>query len=168
MTKQLSELLSSKGLKEANKWCAKYPSEERQSAVMQVLTITQDEHGYLTKELMNSVAQYLEMPNIAVYEVATFYSMYEHKACGKHKVEVCTNISCKLRGAEDVVNHLKEVLAVEVGQTTKDNKFTLRTVECLGACVNAPMMQIGDAYHENLDPEKIDEIIAQYSDLEPN
>ncbi len=164
MTMQLSELLSNKGLKEADKWCAKYPSDQRQSAVMAVLMIVQDEHEFLTQGKMDSVAEYLKMPNIAVYEVATFYSMYEHKQCGKHKLEVCTNISCKLRGSEDVVNHLKEVLDVEVGQTTKDQQFTLRTVECLGACVNAPMLQIGDNYHEKLTPEKLDEIIAQYRD----
>jgi NADH-quinone oxidoreductase subunit E len=162
MTLHLSELLSSEGLKEVDKWCAKYPDEERQSAVMQTLMIVQEEHGYLTQERMDAVAEYLRMPAIAVYEVATFYSMYEHKPCGKHKLEVCTNISCKLRGAEDVVKHLSETLGIKVGETTSDQLFTLRTVECLGACVNAPMLQCGREYHEKLTPEKLDALVADY------
>lgn len=162
MAIHLSELLSKEGLEQVDKWCAKYPDEQRQSAVMAALMIVQNEHGYLTEERMDAVADYLKMPAIAVYEVATFYSMYEHQPCGKHRLEVCTNISCKLRGAEDVVNHLSETLNIKVGQTTEDNMFTLRTVECLGACVNAPMMQVGKQYHEKLTPEKLDELIAQY------
>ena len=166
MAKHLSELLSKESLKEVDKWCAKYPAEQRQSAVMQTLMIVQETHGYLNQQRMDAVADYLNMPAIAVYEVATFYSMYEHKPCGKRKLEVCTNISCKLRGAEDVVDYLKEKLSIEVGETTQDNQFTLRTVECLGACVNAPMMQVGKHYHENLTPEKIDEILASYQNQE--
>lgn len=166
MTKQLSSFLSSEGLKEVDKWCAKYPVDQRQSAVMQTLMIVQDEHGFLDEEKMNAVADYLRMPAVAVYEVATFYSMYEHKPCGKHRLEVCTNISCKLRGAEDVVDHLKETLNIEVGETTPDNLFTLRTVECLGACVNAPMMQVGRQYHEKLTGESLDKIITQYREKE--
>ena len=162
MTIQLSSLLSSEDLKEVDKWCAKYPDDQRQSAVMQTLMIVQEAHGFLTKERMNAVAEYLTMPPVAVYEVATFYSMYEHKPCGKNRLEVCTNISCKLNGAEDVVNHLKERLNIEVGETTPDNLFTLRTVECLGACVNAPMMQVGRQYHEKLTGESLDKIIEQY------
>tara|TARA_B110000879_G_scaffold163012_1_gene210553 strand:- start:814 stop:1329 length:516 start_codon:yes stop_codon:yes gene_type:complete len=162
MTKQLSAFLSSEGLKEADKWCAKYPADQRQSAVMQTLMIVQEEKGYLTQERMDAVAEYLNMPVIAVYEVATFYSMYEHKPIGKYRLEVCTNISCKLNGAEEVVNHLKETLSIEVGETTADNQFTLRTVECLAACVNAPMMQVGKQYHEKLTPQILDDIIANY------
>lgn len=161
MAKHLSELLTEERLKEVDKWCAKYPENQRQSAVMQTLMIVQEQHGYLTQERMDSVADYLMMPAIAVYEVATFYSMYEHEPCGKHRLEVCTNISCKLRGAEDIVKHLKESLDVEVGETTADGQLTLRTVECLGACVNAPVMQVGKEYHENLNPEKLDEIISK-------
>lgn len=162
MAKQLSAFLSGEGLKEAEKWCAKYPDEQRQSAVMQTLMIIQEELGYLTQERMDAVADFLRMPPIAVYEVATFYTMYEHKPCGKHRLEVCTNISCKLNGAQDVVNHLKETLDVNVGETTNDGLFTLREVECLGACVNAPMMQVGKKYHEKLTSQLLDQIIAQY------
>jgi NADH-quinone oxidoreductase subunit E len=162
MAKQLSAFLSSEGLKEAEKWCAKYPEEQRQSAVMQTLMIVQEELGYLTQDRMDAVANFLKMPSIAVYEVATFYSMYEHKPCAKYRLEVCTNISCKLNGAQDVVEHLKETLAINVGETTVDKQFTLREVECLGACVNAPMMQVGQKYHEKLTPALLDEIIADY------
>jgi len=162
MVIHLSELLTEERLQEVDKWCAKYPEQERQSAVMQSLMIVQQQHGYLTQERMDSVADYLNMPAIAVYEVATFYSMYEHEPCGQYKLEVCTNISCKLRGSAEVVKHLEESLDISVGQTTDDGQFTLRKVECLGACVNAPMMQVGNKYHERLTAEKLDEIITQY------
>lgn len=162
MTKNLSALLSSERLKDVDKWCAKYPEDQRQSAVMQTLMIVQDEHGFLNEERMNAVAEYLRMPAVAVYEVATFYSMYEHKPCGKHRLEVCTNVSCKLRGAEEIVNQLKEKLDIDVGETTPDNLFTLRTVECLGACVNAPMMQVGRQYHEKLTADTLDSILEHY------
>ncbi len=166
MSQRLEDILSNQAMAEVETWVAKYPESQRQSAVMQTLTIVQQEYGYLTEEKMDSVAAYLGMPNVAVYEVATFYSMYEHEPVGRHRVEVCTNISCKLRGSDDVVSHLKKVLGVEVGETTADNIFTLRTVECLGACVNAPMMQIGKTYHENLNAEKIDTIINDYREKE--
>lgn len=166
MAKQLSAFLSSEGLEKAEQWCTKYPAEQRQSAVMQTLMIVQDELGYLTQERMDAVADFLGMPPIAVYEVASFYTMYEHKPCGKHRLEVCTNISCKLNGAQDVVNHLKETLSINVGETTKDNLFTLREVECLGACVHAPVMQVGKRYHEKLTPQLLDEIIAEYRQQE--
>jgi NADH-quinone oxidoreductase subunit E len=95
-----------------------------------------------------------------VYEVATFYSMYELKPVGKHKICVCTNISCMLRGSDEVVEHLRKKLGIGLGETTPDKKFTLKEVECLGACANAPMFQIGREYHEDLTPEKIDDILA--------
>jgi NADH-quinone oxidoreductase subunit E len=127
---------------------------------MSALRILQDQNGgWLTNDLMDAVAEYLDMPAIAVYEVATFYSMYEHKPVGKHKISVCTNISCLLCGSEDVVRHLEGKLGAKLGQTTGDGKFTLKEVECLGACCGAPMMQIGRQYYENLTPEKIDQIL---------
>lgn len=129
---------------------------------MSALRIVQEEHHFLTPELMDAVADYLEMPSIAVYEVATFYSMYEHKPLGKHLINVCTNISCKLRGSAEVVEYLESRLGIKLGATTDDKRFTLRSVECLGACVNAPMMQIGKTYHEDLTTEKIDQILEQY------
>lgn len=142
---------------EIDRWIAKYPTDQKQSAVMAALRIVQDQNGgWLTTELMDAVAEYLEMPAIAVYEVATFYSMYELKPVGRHKLCICTNISCMLRGSEEVVEHLEQRLGVKLGGTTEDGKVTLKEVECLGACVNAPVMQVGEHYHENLTPESLD------------
>jgi len=145
---------------EIDQWIAKYPPERKQSAVMAALRIVQDANGgWLTSELMDAVADYLDMPRIAVYEVATFYSMYELKPVGRHKICMCTNISCMLCGSEQVVSHLEDKLGIRMGETTPDGKFTLKEVECLGACVGAPAVQIGKQYFENLTPEKIDEIL---------
>lgn len=146
---------------EIDTWVAKYPPERKSSAVMAALRIVQEQHGWLTPELMDAVAAYLEMPRISVYEVATFYSMYDRDAVGRHKICVCTNICCMLNGAERIVEHLEQKLGIRVGETTADGKITLKEVECLGACVNAPMMQIGREYHEHLTPEKIDEILEK-------
>jgi NADH-quinone oxidoreductase subunit E len=147
---------------EIDAWIAKYPPDQKQSAVMGALRIVQEANGgYLTTELMDAVAEYLEMAPMAVYEVATFYSMYELKPVGKHKICVCTNVSCMLCGSDDIVAHLKQKLNIGFGETTADNKFTLKEVECLGACGGAPMMQIGKTYYENLTSEKIDEILAK-------
>jgi NADH-quinone oxidoreductase subunit E len=157
--KKPAELLSSEVRAAIDQWVAKYPPERKQSAVMAALRIVQEKHGWLTTELMDAVADYLEMPPIAVYEVATFYSMYDLKPVGKHKVCVCTNISCLLNGAERVVEHLEQKLGIKAGETTADGRYTLKEVECLGACVNAPMMQVDKEYHENLTPEKVDEIL---------
>jgi NADH-quinone oxidoreductase subunit E len=110
---------------------------------------------------MDELADYLDITPIEVYEVATFYSMYEHKPVGKHKICVCTNISCMLRGSDEVVEHLKKKLGVsDFGEITPDGKFSIKEVECLGACVGAPMFQIGDHYHEHLTTDKIDAILA--------
>lgn len=162
MSVDLKDLLNKEDIQEVDKWVAKYPADEKQSAVMQALTIVQHALGHLTTERMDAVAAYLEMPNIAVYEVASFYSMYEHKPHGKRLLEVCTNISCKLRGANELMKTLEDKLGVNVGETTPDNQFTLREVECLGACVNAPMMQVGKVYHENLTDESLDTILEGY------
>lgn len=159
----LKQLVSPEGLKDINHWIAKYPAEQRQSAVMSALRIVQEEHGYLTQELMDAVADYLEMPPVAVYEVATFYSMYEHNPHGTHIINVCTNISCKLRGCSKIVDHLEDRLGIKTGETTDDGQFTLRTVECLGACVNAPVMQVDKDYHEHLTTESVDKVLEQYS-----
>jgi len=109
---------------------------------------------------MDAVAEYLDMRPIAVYEVATFYSMYELEPVGKHKICVCTNISCMLNGSDKIVDHLTTKLGIKLGETTIDGRFTLKEVECLGACVNAPMFQIGDTYYENLSEEKVDQVLA--------
>ena len=146
--------------KEIDSWIAKYPSDQKQSAVMAALHLAQDENGgWLTTAIMDAIANYLEMSPIAVYEVATFYSMYELKPVGKHKICICTNISCMLNGSDEIVAHLKKRLGVGLGETTQDGRFTLKEVECLGACVGAPMFQIGRQYYENLTAAKIDEIL---------
>ncbi|MDH5369734.1 MAG: NADH-quinone oxidoreductase subunit NuoE [Gammaproteobacteria bacterium] len=153
-------LLTDASLKEIDVWINKYPADKKQSAVMSALRIAQDQNrGFLTEELMDAVAEYLDMRPIAVYEVATFYSMYELEPVGKHKICVCTNISCMLCGSDTVVGHLSKKLGIELGETTTDGRFTLKEVECLGACVNAPVIQIGDTYYENLTEEKIDQVL---------
>ncbi len=153
-------MLSKASLAQIEKEVAKYPTEQKQSAVMAALRIAQEEHGWLSEPLMDYVAQLLEMRPIQVYEVATFYSMYDLKPIGKHKISVCTNISCMLRGSDGIVKHLEKKLGIKMGETTADGKFTLKEVECLAACGGAPMFQIGKTYHENLTPQKIDEILA--------
>ena len=147
---------------EIDRWVAKYPADWKQSACMGALMIVQDDNGgYLTTELMDKVAAYLDMAPIAVYEVATFYSMYELKPVGRHKLCVCTNVSCMINGSDRVVDHLEKKLGIGLGQTTEDGRYTLKEVECLGACGGAPMMQIGHKYYENLTPELIDTILAE-------
>ena len=160
--KILHQFMSVKRMHEINQWIAKYPKDQKQSAVMSALRIVQEEHGHLTTALMDAVADYLDMAPIAVYEVASFYTMYEHKPVGKHLVNVCTNISCLLRDSAGVVDHLQKKLGIKLGETTDDGRFTLRSVECLGACVNAPMMQVDKDYHENLTAESIDAVLEQY------
>lgn len=160
--KILHQLVSSQRIKEINHWIAKYPKDQKHSAVMSALRIVQEEHNHLTTELMNAVAEYLDMPPIAVYEVASFYTMYEHKQVARHLVNVCTNISCMLCDSASVVSHLEKKLGIKLGETTEDGRFTLRAVECLGACVNAPMMQVDKDYHENLTPDSIDKVLEQY------
>lgn len=146
---------------EIDQWLAKYPADRKRSASMAALRIVQDQNGgYLTNDLIEAVAEYLGVETIAIYEVATFYSMYEMEAVGRHKICVCTNISCMLCGSDTVVAHLQKKLGIKLGETTADGKFTLKEVECLGACVNAPMMQIGRQYYEKLTPQVIDEILA--------
>ena len=153
-------LLSEASLKEIDVWVAKYPADKKQSAVMSALRIVQDQNrGFLTDDLMDAVAEYLDMRPIAVYEVATFYSMYELEPVGKHKICVCTNISCMLCGSDKIVDQLTSKLGIKLGETTTDGRFTLKEVECLGACVNAPMFQIGDTYYENLTEEKVNQVL---------
>lgn len=163
-TKLLRQFLSSAAMDEIDHWISKYPVEEKQSAVLAALRIAQEEKGYLTPELMDAVADYLDMPPVAVYEVATFYSMYELKPIGRHLISVCTNISCKLAGSAEIVKHLEKKLGIKLGETSADGRYTLRAAECLGACVNAPMMQIGKVYYENLNNEKIDNLLEGYDE----
>lgn len=159
---QLQSLLTEESRAEIDRWILKYPKDQKRSAVIAALHIAQAQNqGWLSEELMDAVAEYLELPRIAVYEVATFYSMYELKPVGKHKICVCTNISCMLRGSEKIVAHLQNRLGIGFGETTTDGKFTLKEAECMAACAGAPMMQVDKTYHENLTPEKIDQILQQ-------
>lgn len=143
-------------------WVAKFPVEQKSSAVMAALTIVQKAQGWLSDEMMNAVAEYLSMPKSAVYEVATFYSMYNLKPTGKYRIDVCTNVSCMLCGCDKIVAHLEERLGINLGETTSDNRFTLKEVECLAACGGAPAMQIDGHYYEHLTPEKVDVILKQW------
>jgi NADH-quinone oxidoreductase subunit E len=143
-------------------WMTRYPADQKRSAVLEALRYVQEENNhYLTEALMDAVADYLGMPRIAVYEVATFYTMYNLKPVGRHIINVCTNISCMLCDADKIVDHLKHRLGVGLNETTADGKFTLREVECLAACVGAPCMQIGKHYHEHLTPEKVDALLDE-------
>lgn len=140
-------------------WLAKFPADQRQSAVLQALRIVQDQEGWLSTAMMDAVAEYIVMPKIAVYEVASFYTMYSLKPCGKNKISLCTNVSCMLCGSAEIADHLKRKLGIEFGETTADGKFSLYEVECLAACRNAPAMQVNKDYHENLTPEKVDQLL---------
>ena len=151
--------LSEASMAEIDRELAKYPPDRRQSALLAALRIAQDEHGWLSPELIELVARIIRVPEIRAYEVASFYSMYDLEPVGQHKIEVCTNISCMLRGCDRIVAHLKDVLGVDFNQTTEDGRFTLKEVECLAACAGAPAMQIGHDYYEELTAEKIDRIL---------
>jgi NADH-quinone oxidoreductase subunit E len=123
---------------------AKYPADQRQSAVMSALAYAQDEHGWLSTDVMDAVAGYLGMPPVAVYEVATFYTMYNLKPQGRFKVTVCTNLPCALSGANKAAEHLKSRLGVDFNETTADGTFTLKEGECMGACGDAPVLLVND------------------------
>lgn len=141
---------------------AKYPSDKKQSAVMALLEIAQRQAGgWLPKIVMDYVAIYLEMPPIRVYEIASFYSMYNLKPVGKYFIQICTTTPCWLRGSADILSASQQELGINPKETTKDNLFTLAEVECLGACVNAPMAQINDDYYEDLTPEIMKDIIKK-------
>jgi NADH-quinone oxidoreductase subunit E len=141
---------------------AQYPSDWKRGAMMPALEIAQEQNGgWLTDDLVEAVAEYLEQPAIAAFEVATFYSMYEMEPVGRHKIAMCTNVSCMLCGSDRIVDHLKKRLGIGFGETTSDGRFTLKEVECLGACAGAPVFLLGHQYYENLTPERVDEILDQ-------
>jgi NADH-quinone oxidoreductase subunit E len=144
-------------------WVAKFPAGRQRSAVIAALHVVQHEnHGYLTPPLMDAVAEYLKLPPIQVYEVATFYSMFETKPVGRHSVSICTNISCMLRGAEAIVNHVEKKLGIKTGESTADGRIYLkREEECLAACCGAPMMMVDHDYHENLTTKTVDKILDE-------
>jgi len=157
--------ISDTAIAKIEKWLKKFPEDKRQSAVIPALHIVQDENnGWLSEPLLEAVADYLGMPKIKVFEVATFYNMFDLKPVGCHKIGVCNSISCHLMGSEDVLEHLEKKLQVQPGDTTKDGKFTLKEVECLGACRNGPVMFLDKQYHEELTVEKVDKIIDGLKD----
>jgi NADH-quinone oxidoreductase subunit E len=141
---------------------AKYPVEQKQSAVMAALAIAQDQHGWLSNDVMDAVAQYLGMPSIAVYEVATFYNMYNLKPMGKHKITVCTNLPCALSGGVDAAEHLKKKLGVDWKETTADGKFTLVEGECMGACGDAPVLLVDNKRMCSfMSHQKLDQLVEE-------
>ena len=156
-----TSLLSKHARQAIDEAVKKYPEGRQRSAVFVALREVQHEnHGYLTVELMDAVAEYLKLQPIMVYEVASFYSMYETKPVGRHSISVCTNISCMLRGADDLVAHIEARLGIKTGESTADGRCYLkREEECLAACAGAPMMMVDHKYYENLTPEKIDRIL---------
>ena len=161
MSSRKSDLLSAHARAEIDHWLTRYPADKKQSAVLAALREVQHENGgYLTTELMDAVADYLDLPPIAVYEVASFYSMFELQPVGRHCLAVCTNISCMLRGSDTVLSYIERKLGIKLGESTPDGKFYLKKEEeCLAACCGAPMMQVNHVYYENLTPEKVDRIL---------
>ena len=157
----MSELLSDNVREEIDRWTARFPEGKQRSAVISALHAVQHENGgYLTAELMNAVAEYLSLPTIHVYEVATFYSMFQTRPVGRHNVAICTNVSCMLRGADDIVQHVETKLGVKLGESTEDGRIYLKQEEeCLAACCGAPMMMVDHKYHEDLSKKKVDEIL---------
>ena len=145
-------LLSDHTRSEIDRWVAKFPEGRQRSALLSALQVVQHENkGYLTRDIMDAVAEYLKLQPIEVYEVATFYSMFETKPVGRHSISVCTNISCMLRGADDIVSHLEQRLGIKLGESSDDGKFYLKVEEeCLAACCGAPMMMVDHKYYENL------------------
>jgi len=161
MDEQVKNILSDHAREEIDHWVTKYPADQKQSAVLAALREVQHENnGYLTTELMDAVADYLGMAKIAVYEVASFYSMLETEPVGRHSISICTNISCMLTGSDEIVAYAEKKLGIKTGQSTSDGRFFLKKEEeCLAACCGGPMMMVDHIYYENLTTDKIDEIL---------
>jgi len=155
------EVLSAHVREEIDRWTARFPEGKHRSAVIGGLHAAQHENeGHLTVEILNGVAEYMDLPTIQVYEVATFYSMFQTQPVGRHNVAICTNVSCMLRGADDIVEHVENKLGIKLGESTDDGRIYLKKEEeCLAACCGAPMMMVDHKYHENLTPEMVDEIL---------
>jgi len=155
-------ILSKHECEEIDYWLERFPEDQKQSALLAALRAVMHEDHYLSTEKMDAVADYLDLPKITVYEVASFYSMYEldEKAAAKNTIAVCTNVSCMLNGSDRIVEHIEEKLGIKMGETTPDGEFFFKVEEeCLAACCGAPMMQLNHVYHENLTPEKIDVLL---------
>ncbi len=158
---QNNSILSGHTREEIDSWREKFPEGRQRSALIAALHAAQHQNnGSLTRELMEAVGEYLDIPTIQVFEVAAFYSMFETEPCGRHSISVCTNISCMLRGGEKILSHIEKKLGIQVGESTTDGKFYLKKEEeCLAACTGAPMMMVDHKYFENLTPSAIDEIL---------
>ena len=156
-------LLSEHTRQEIDHWIGKFPPGRQRSALITALRAAQEQNqGHLTPELMDAVAEYLGLPAVQVYEVASFYSMFETHPCGRHHVSVCTNISCMLRGADRILRHVETKLGIREGESTPDGRiFLKREEECLAACTGAPMMMVDHVYHENLTPEVVDKVLDE-------
>lgn len=154
-------LLTAHTIEEIDEWLSRYPADKKKSALLAALRAVQHQNnGFLTVPLMNAVAEYLELEKIEVYEVASFYSMYELEPVARHNVAVCTNISCMLMGSEKIVDHLQKKLGIKLGESTADGRIYLKLEEeCLAACAGGPMMQVDHKYYTDLTPQKVDEII---------
>jgi NADH-quinone oxidoreductase subunit E len=160
-------MISAEGLKEIDRAIAKYPADQKQSAVMSALAVGQEELGWLSPELMQFVADYLGMPAVAVQEVATFYTMYETKPVGKYKITLCTNLPCQLGpdgGSDSAAEYLKQRLGIDFGETTADGKFTLKEGECMGSCGDAPVLLVNNhRMCSFMSREKIDQLLEELS-----
>jgi NADH-quinone oxidoreductase subunit E len=158
-----ARVLSEHTRHEIDEWIGRFPTGKQRSAVLSALRFTQEQNnGFLTPELMDGVAEYLKLPAVQVYEVATFYSMFETHPCGRHHVSICTNISCMLNGAEDLVAHCEKKLGIKLGESTPDGRIFLKQEEeCLAACTGAPMMMVDHVFHEYLTPEKVDKVLDE-------
>ncbi|APR98731.1 NADH-quinone oxidoreductase subunit NuoE [Wolbachia endosymbiont of Folsomia candida] len=154
---------TSKNLDLAKKFIEMYPKGRKGSAVMPLLYLVQEQCGWVSECAMRYVADMLSVPHIRVYEVANFYTMYNLKPVGKYLIQICRTTPCWLCNSEEVLNTFKKKLGIDIGETTEDNLFTLKEVECLGACVNAPVVQINNDFYENLTSEKVEEIITKLS-----
>jgi len=153
-------MLTTDSLRKIDREIAKYPPEQKQSAVMSALIIAQDEKGWLSSELMDYVASYLDMPPVAVYEVATFYSMYNLEKTGRHKLTLCTCLPCGLQGALEAADHLRARLGIDFNDTTPDGRFTLKEGECMGACAMAPVLLVNNKkMHDYMSKEKLDQLL---------
>ena len=157
----MSYELSSHVKDEIEHWKARFPADRQRSAVISALHAVQHEnHGFVTAEQMNAVAQYLVLPTIQVYEIATFYSMFQTREVGRNEVAICTNVACMLRGADDIVAHVEDRLGIKLGESTEDGKiFLKKEEECIAACCGAPALMVNHKYHENLTTEMVDEIL---------
>jgi NADH-quinone oxidoreductase subunit E len=154
--------LSAESLKKIDREVAKYPPDQKQSAVMGALIIAQDEKGWLANDTMDFVASYLGMPSVAVYEVATFYSMYNLKPTGKYKLTICTCLPCGLQGSLAAADHLRKKLGIDFNETTSDGRFTLKEGECMGACAMAPVVLVNNkAMHDYMSDDKLDKLIQE-------